>query len=418
MDADSFFNITGGRAADEDFPQFIDREAIASYRIAFNFSRAMMSTFDDTTGLRTRVELVNSPFFTCRAKMVGQDEYALAIPLGLVSRLHVLAHLLLGYWQSGQFFKFTTVPQESQKSAWDLPRKLVPLFGATRRSFALQSGLEELYDDVATPEAQPDVLQLTYLALIFAIGHEVAHVHRRHDATLKLLRLKGWVQNARQEQVFRRFAEIDADVMATYWALDSQWTAIKGAQDHGDEQVSISLAYLRISYAVTMLYALFDAHRKQIGAYGTGFYPHPIIRRHIFTTASFRLANISPQSMTEWPEMELTGWAKCVSALSCLNLDVLAGRFGAVQDAARVVPISALHYDSAPELYQSRYDREKFLYSLVLTMHEGIGCFRMAGAPETVSYKLPGLDDQLRMFTADDPELLIALNLALRTVKS
>ncbi|NYV76929.1 hypothetical protein [Streptomyces sp. UH6] len=414
MKADAFIDAVGGIATREDFPEFIEQQAVEAYLDAVTYARTFLSDYDRATDLTTRVELANSPFFTCRSKVVDDGRHILVVPLGLVCRLHVLGHLLLGYWGRDGISLEMHAAQNSL-----LPQKLTPLFGAATDADDRWGGLRELHALVHTPSATSDVQQLTYQAMMFIIGHEGAHVYRRHAATLRHLRDSGLLESPRDEEIFRRFAEIDADTMATYWTLDAQWMALKANQTHDDDAIK-ALGYMRVSYAVTMLFALFDVHRNEIGSYESSVYVHPIIRRHLFTEASAQLHESAAWRTDRhtWTRMELRGWRECVRALGCLNLDILTGRFGEYPDLDRVGPASALQYKMTQgDVYQRYFDREVVLYTLMRSMHESVGRFKMAGAEGRV-LSFPKFRNSMRIFMKEDPLLDAAVRLAQRVATS
>ncbi|MEV5011345.1 hypothetical protein [Streptomyces sp. NPDC055692] len=398
MLADEFIKATGGAVTSDDYPPSLRDDLSDVCPNTLLFARAWLSDCDRVTGLQTRLEMVNSPFFTCRAKELREGEYVLVIPIGLVCRLYVLAHLLLGYWEPPEVYMPVWATGK-----WRLPPGLQPLFGRVRNDGdgPWWAGLEDLYAQVKSSKAQYDAVRLTALALTFVVGHEAAHVYRRHGKALEAFRLRGVVRDEAEEAVYRRFAETDADLMGTHWALDLQWIGLKSS-----DQQAAGLVYLRMSYAVTMLYALYDVHRKEIGAYKTGAYCHPVIRRHMFTAASDQMAHAYPEESVGWAEWEMEGWRKCVLALHGLNKDVLLGRFGAVPGDYLCLPVSALQYNitEGPK-WQRAYERETLLYRAVRRLYWDNVDFMVADTPPAVDFA-PVDDDVLRRAIASDDTVL------------
>ncbi|WP_329096996.1 hypothetical protein [Streptomyces sp. NBC_01439] len=222
--------------------------------------------------------------------------------------------------------------------------------------------LEGLYAQVRSPDFEYDAECLAMLALTFLVGHESAHVYRRHAKALEFLRSRGEVRGEVEERTYRRFAETDVDLIGTLWALDFQWLGFQGAS----EQVVPQLGYLRMSYAVTMLYALHDAHRKEIKAYSNGAYCHPVIRRQMFSMASHDWAQTNPENFPGWHEVELEGWNQCSSAIHQLNFSVFMGDFGKQPEGTSGYPVSALQYNvTEGRMWQRAYEAELVLYRAV-----------------------------------------------------
>ncbi|ARF58094.1 hypothetical protein B1H19_31440 [Streptomyces gilvosporeus] len=401
--ADEFIAATGGAVTSEDYPPFLRDRLSQMCTGTLLFSRWWLSVGDSKTGLHTRLELVNSPFFTCRAKEVSEGEYVVVVPLGLVCRLYVLAHLLLGYWNSDKFY----VPVR-QSEKWQVPPGLQPLFGKARNEGdgPWWAELEDLFARVEI--SHYDAVRLTEVALMYVIGHEAAHAYRRHGKALEALRLRGLVRDETEEAVFRRFAETDADLMGTHWALDAQWIGLRGSGQLDEAGV----AYLRMSYAVTMVHALYDVHRKEIGAYQTGAYCHPVVRRHFFTEASHQMAHAYPLQSTGWVEAELEGWGKCLWALHGLNKDVLVGRFGKAPEGYTHLPVSALQYNMSEGLkWTNDFGRETVLYRAVRRIYRDTVDFSIGETPPAVDFHPAGRDVWRRAMASDDPVIRTAMSM-------
>ncbi|MEW1747561.1 hypothetical protein [Streptomyces angustmyceticus] len=355
MLATDFIEATGGAVTSDDYPPSLRGNLAGLLKGHLYFTRWYLTRLDRETGLQTRVEVVNSPFFTCRAKELREGEYVLVVPVGLLCRLYVLAHLLLGHWGQDAVYMPVWATRE-----WRLPPDLEPLFGKVRTAGPRPwwEGLEGLYAQVKMPDFQYDAECLTILAFNFLVCHEAAHVYRRHAKALEAFRLQGVVRDEAEAMVYRRFAETDADLMGAGLALDLQWVALQNKTDDVPW-----LGYLRSSYAVTMLYALYDVHRKELGAYTKGAYCHPVIRRQVFTAASHQLNDAYPEKFAGLAEAELEGWMHCGSALHRLNFDVFLGKFGMVSGDTSGCPVSALQYNlTDSQRWERAYERELVLY--------------------------------------------------------
>lgn len=414
MDGTEFVDAMGGPVGPAGFPAFMSEDAVEACGLSLMVMRAQLSDFDRAIGVRTTVELVDSPFFTCRAKEIAPDHHVITVPLGLVCRFFVLAHMLCGYLLGSKVVLSLGEVDAQWESLWRLPRGLHPLFGAPDARTDWRKELEDLHSGTCTPEAAYDVASMTSLALMFVIGHEAAHVYRRHGPQLRAMKHLDVVRTAEDERYFRRFAETDADVMATHWVMLAQDIGRVAAQEHGGE-FSAAAAYFRLSYAVTALYALFDVHRKHMGSYLGGIYAHPMVRRHLFSVAGAMTSAHDPQTYGAWPRLEVQGWMHCAFGLNGLNIDTLTGRFGRVSRGYNAVPVSSLHYDarSAPAV-QVAYDREVRFYAMMAACHEGLERLRMGTTPEAVRFAVPDARTVAELLEAGDPAVRAAHDMSLR----
>lgn len=353
--AEEVIHAAGGTITRNSLPRALRDDLYPVLEMVLAWNRASLGDFGRATGTTARMEIVNSPFYTCRARQVADGSYVLLIPLGLIIRTYVLANVLLSYWNAP---KILTVFGQTDTIRWAPPDQLEPLFGKASSFQPWWTGLEALYKKNAEPAWRPDAEQLTSLAITFIAGHESAHIYRQHGPILNALRQTGWVRDSAEEAVYRRFAEIDADIVATHYSLDLQHIAL---QTGGDRP----LAYLRLSYAVTLLHALYDAHRKSIGTYETGAYPHPVIRRHFFNTVAGIQIGAWSGKVNGFLKNELEGWTRCVDALHALDFDVERGRYGKCPSGYVATPISAVRYDKPADELQATYDRELVLYLMM-----------------------------------------------------
>ncbi|WP_136227178.1 hypothetical protein [Streptomyces sp. A1547] len=413
MEATEFVDAMGGPVHPAAFPAFMSKDAVEACRLSLMIMRAHLSDFDRAIGVRTMVELVDSPFFTCRAKEIAPDHHVITIPLGLVCRFYVLADLLCGYLQGSKVMLNLDVNEEWE-SLWRLPRGLYPLFGAPDARTDWRKELEVLHSGVCTPEAAYDVASMTSLALMFIVGHEAAHVYRRHGPQLRAMKQLDVVRTPEDERYFRRFAETDADVMATHWVMLAQDVGRLTARENGWEFSTVT-AYFRLSYAVTVLYALFDVHRKHMGSYLEGIYMHPMVRRHVFAVAGAMASANEPEAYGIWPRLEVFGWVHCAFGLNGLNIDTLMGKFGKVPKGYNAVPVSSLHYDSqSMPAVQAAYDREMRFYAVMAACHESLGVLRMGTTPEAVRFEVPDGRTLAELLEAGDPAVRAAHAMSVR----
>ncbi|WP_406179126.1 hypothetical protein [Streptomyces sp. NBC_01006] len=414
MEATEFVAAVGGPVDPAGFPAFMSEDAVEACRLSLMVMRAQLADFDRAVGVRTTVELVDSPFFTCRAKEIAPDHHVITIPLGLVCRFYVLADLLCGYLLRSTVMLVLEDVDAKWESLWRLPRGLHPLFGAPDTRTDWRKELEVLHSDVCTPEAAYDVASMTSLALMFVIGHEAAHVYRRHGPQLRAMKRLGVVRTPEDERYFRRFAETDADVMATHWVMLAQDVGRITALEGGREFSAVT-AYFRLSYAVTALYALFDVHRKHMGSYLEGIYAHPMVRRHVFSVAGAMTSANEPETYAVWPRLEEHGWLHCAFGLNGLNIDTLMGKFGKVPKGYNAVPVSSLHYDPQSMLaVQVAYEREMRFYAVMAACHEGFGTLRMGTTPEAVKFEVPDGRIMAELLQAGDPAVRAAHAMSVR----
>ncbi|MGW7102717.1 hypothetical protein [Streptomyces sp. NPDC054838] len=414
MEAAEFIDAMGGPVKPADFPSFVSEDAVEACRLSLMVMRIQLSAFDTAIGIRTTVELVDSPFFTCRAKEITPDHHVITIPLGLVCRFYVLADLLCGYLLGSKVMLVLGDVDAEWESLWRLPPGLHPLFGAAGARTDWRKELAALHSVTRTPDAAYDVASMTSLALMFVIGHEAAHVYRQHGPQLRAMKDLDVVRTPEDERYFRRFAETDADVMATHWAMLAQDIGRLTAREQGWE-FSPATAYFRLSYAVTALYALFDVHRMHMGSYAEGIYAHPMVRRHVFSVAGAMTSAAEPETYGMWPRLEEQGWVHCAFGLNGLDIDAVRGKFGPVPKGYNAVPVSSLHYDprSMPAV-QAAYDREMRFYAVMAACHEGLGVLRMGTTPEAVRFKVPDGRTMAELLEAGDPAVRAAHAMSLR----
>ncbi|WP_189958172.1 hypothetical protein [Streptomyces alanosinicus] len=152
--------------------------------------------------------------------------------------------------------------------------------------------------------------------------------------------------------------------------------------------------------------------RKDIGAYHTGAYCHPVVRRHLFSEASHQMARAYPLKSTGWVEVELEGWVKSVQALHGLNKDVLVGRFGEEPEGCTHLSVSALQYNMSEGLrWMNDFGRETVLYRAVRRTCRDTVDFVIAETPPAVDFPPVGRDVWRRARASDDPVMRTAMSM-------
>jgi hypothetical protein len=116
-----------------------------------------------------------------------------------------------------------------------------------------------------------------------------------------------------------------------------------------------------MGYAAAMLFGLYDSRRKALNLYSQAVYPHPLVRRQLFSdfTATY-IRDHRPDLVDTWRTRERAGWSACVSALRYIDVEALAGRFGgSAKESYRYAPVSALTYNVFDSTYMRGYADEE-----------------------------------------------------------
>ncbi len=285
------------------------------------------------------IALTRSAGLACRVRQLGDGVCVILLPAGLVGRLRTLCRTLLRYWNKEKRVLLGNSPLDRiPEDRWQVPPKLAPLFDRNESSEQFWKHLQELDDSLdLDTRFDSDVGELLHLGLVFLLCHEFAHVLFRHFEFLVA------IKNTKPQEVdrIRRGLELQADSFAGTWA-----TTIFLAQVGPDSDTeSLARGFLRQSYVVTVIMALFDAQKKFVGLYDQGDYNHPLIRREVFAHACRNEVSLRGKDFLDlWQQNELQGWRRAVDALAELNLESMGGKFGEIGKDKLAYPLQALNY--------------------------------------------------------------------------
>lgn len=285
------------------------------------------------------IALTRSSGLACRVRQVSEGASAILVPAGLIGRLRTLCRTLLRFWNKESHVRLMNSPMDKiAEDQWQVPPKLAPLFDSRETGDSFWQHLQELDDSLdLDPRFDPDIPELLHLGLVFLLCHEFAHVLFRHFDFLAAIRQTKPDDAPR----IRRGLELHADSFSGTWA-----TTIFFAQLGRDADMdSLARGFLRQSYVVSLILAIFDAQKKFLGFYDNGDYNHPIIRREVFADACRNEAGSRGKEFLDfWTELEMQGWKRAVEALADLNFEAMGGKFGKIDEGKLAYPLQALNY--------------------------------------------------------------------------
>jgi len=369
MNLNDAVELAGGDILVADVPPCLPLDTFESARGSLEFLEGISGPLHEgLTSRPTHIRVVQSSSIVCSTRRLSDESHLVVVPLGLIVRLRLLAGLMLRHWQQQHIYLYAehAVGRTKKKC----PPLLVSLFDHYRNDesyWPLASDLEARIPDIAYLES--DIKELIHLALVNVVGHELGHVVRKHANARRLFRA-GCGDTARVA-MFERMLEYDADVVSASWSIFTLELQLQVA----NQVDRLPLASLRMGYALTLLYALYDATVRNYEAYAESRYMHPLVRRHLFvevTHANLREGNI------EWWRVyapnELRGWVEAALALNDLAFECGAGKWGDVgTDPRDYIPLSALHYNTSEvAVHQSHFDAEFARYSTFLDDYEKI----------------------------------------------
>jgi hypothetical protein len=275
---------------------------------------------------------------------------AILIPLGMVARTRVMARLLLRHWMTpdDQIQRVIRSPVDAiDDDPESIPPMLQPLFLETLEPDAFWDGLLKLDRSIELePPYEGDVRELVHLGLVFFLSHEFTHALHGH---LDLLDRARAGQVTMPIERIRRGIEIDADDGAAAISMLAMQRDIQQAVAAGQDDVSVARGWLRLTYVVTMLFAITDTVRKHFPGYQSGAYNHPMVRCELFFVSVGRALHDSPkQVLTDWRDVSTQGWLKCLQALELLNVEAMSGKFGALPAGRCFAPLHAMNYGVSP----------------------------------------------------------------------
>ncbi|MBI4277568.1 MAG: hypothetical protein HY660_03845 [Armatimonadetes bacterium] len=371
--------IAGGLATAENCPGVIPLDHFAQ----LGATTASVGQHFDQVLVRAKrrhqgaIALTMSPSFSCQVRPLGDDRFVLLVPLGMPARTRVLARLLLRYWGRERGVRVIRSALDDVPGDADaVPPLLKPVFLEDFEPDTFWERLRELDASIDTdPRTEPDVLELVHLALVYLLSHEFTHVLHGHFDLLERVR-SGEVDLTRDD--VRRGIELDADDGAAALSMLILKDDVDRAVAAGQRGQSQAVGWLRLSYVVTMLFAITDAHRKFLGAYERGAYNHPMVRCEFFLEAAGRSLDAPKRVRDTWLANSTEGWKRCVQALDDLNLDALRGDFGKLPEGVHPAPLHTLLYSATPVGVTDRATLETLIeaHRLVHRIREHLPIFR------------------------------------------
>jgi hypothetical protein len=290
-----------------------------------------------------RIVLTNSDFLTATAHWVEEDSVIVILPLGLAARVRVAYRLLIKYWDAPVFYYFQKSPLDNDPAeAAYIPVRVRPLLIDYAESQVFWTELERLDSSIPDrSEEASDVEAMTYMAVLYNLFHELAHVFYRH---YDLLRLTGAEKSEFGGLTLRRGMEIQADVWAARSVIDYILGEARSLGLRDDEkEAHCGRAFTRLSFGIAAMFSIFDVQRKFIGAYFRDRYIHPLIRHALFVdTVGQWLGDVEPSLYPLWKHRELEAWVRCNSAFGHLNLELGHEARREVEENKIVLPIQSM----------------------------------------------------------------------------
>lgn len=336
----------GGLVTPESCPKVVSEAQLAEIDNTLIFLRGFYENIFNNVNPKNKkdfsIALTNSPAFSGRVQRLENGDYVILVPLGMPARLRVLARILLRYWgRESRALILRSSLDQIPDDGKAVPRLLRPIF---MDNLDFENYWEEIYELDSTIEIDPktenDVYELVYLSLVYLISHEFTHVLHGHF-DLRESAQKDKLGLSQTELI--RGLELDADDGAAALSMKILLEGIDSAIGDG-QWANHALGWLRLSYVATMLFGIFDTHRKFLGAYDTGEYNHPVVRREIFALGMMRSFNGPDDIRDILLRSHDEGWQRCVFAFTDLNLDAMQGTFGDMPAGYIEGPLQSLLY--------------------------------------------------------------------------
>jgi hypothetical protein len=339
--------IAGGGATIESCPEVIPNEVFREFMVTFHQTNTHFESIAQRAGVEIdwAVAVTKSPAFSCTVREV-QGGYAILIPLGMLARVRVVARLLLRHWRVKRVPRFIRAPVDNVDDDPDsIPPLLKPIFLETLPPEEFWGRLLELDRSLKLDsDFEQDVAELVHLGIVYLLSHEFTHALHGHFPIISKARA-----GACEMDLVRllRGLELDADDGAAAITMLILSKDIVRANTMGQE-ASMDLGWLRLAYAVTMIFAISDTLRKHYPAYKEGAYNHPMVRCEFFFDAAERAIAEPEDVKIMWRANSTKGWERCVCALEMLNLEAFSGQFGALPPGKQHVPLHTMLYSASP----------------------------------------------------------------------
>ncbi len=333
--------IEGGALELANLPEPIPPQLVASALATLNAAGQGFEVAMERAKRRLPCASVLTPSTSprCSVRPLAEGLHAIFVPVGVVARLHVTARVLLRYW--GKERRIRTHQSPLDPSQWDpkcVPPHLRPLLLEYDEPREFWRDLAVLDANVAPSLADRDAEELTHLALQFLLAHEFAHVLNGHFELL---------ERAEREDLglgqleLLRGVEADADATAAALSMLLLNDAVVAALRRG-EPAQFELGWLRLSYAVTMLFGVTDAQRRYFGAYRDCEYSHPTVRSEVASFAAYQ--SMEPRGREAWQQQDAQGLERCVQAFDDLLLDSMAGLYGELEVEPHRCAVHNMHH--------------------------------------------------------------------------
>jgi len=363
MDVDEAVTLAGGHVRVEDLDERLTPDGAFALIHALHLMVEAMDTVVRQAALgplgRIHCVITGSTSMQCRTRRLDGEQAVILIPLGILARTRVLARRLLWHLADEDALTINMVGStlDERTFPWELAPDLVPVFGEDTTSdeaaywqalavFDARTAADEEWDTIAN-----DIMCHCFLMLAL---HEMVHVTGRHDELLRLARAQDpRIPSHLALAELRRGMEVDADMVAARYHVSLHMRHEMMAhlvRKHPD------VFFGRSAFAATMLFGLYDTHRKTVYDYDGGIYPHPLIRYELCNEGMLdAVTDIRPRLLRKARQYSLDGWKDCTDAFNRLEWACLCGAYGRPPagtegGTGRYVPISTLKYGAASVL--------------------------------------------------------------------
>jgi hypothetical protein len=378
VDLDEVVAVAGGAAEEAEVERALTpagRDGFFAARDAVGAAIAAvvrMTALDNVFHVVTR-----STSMHCGARRLNGGDAAILIPLGVLARTRVLARLLRCYTDRRYAGREPVInmmgsAMDERTYPFEIAPDLVPLFGEHDGGDESYYNALEALDRRTPPDPYRDAFAidvmgmcLTYLTL-----HELTHLTARHDTLSKLDRAADPRIPAHLSGVpLRRGSEVHADVTAANHTMMLSLLGLEDIQPNRARKRRLHELLYRLPFAATMLFGMYDAHRKTVYDYDEGPYPHPIIRYEIWNAWSHAaVESIRPSTAKTAAKLGDAGFWDCIVAYNAMEFDCMTGQYGGTpQDTGRYFPLTALKYGAASAL-QSRIEADDLLWQQVAAL--------------------------------------------------
>jgi hypothetical protein len=378
MNQEDIIFMLGGKVTYDNLPSSFPSEFFSLFcEFPLAFTRIRISDYASNTDCRVDLEITNSPSVACRSREISRGNYLIVVPMGALVRIRVLSRILLRYWHRSDAPDFE--PQDITGDEQRIPPALFPIFNENYSDY--WHGIDSFDETLDMAEFESDVQALVVLAFYFLVGHELAHVLRRHEFIIAKMVAELSPSPSQLKAVLWRFAEIDADIMGLHWALHqisyataARRAAAKNQSDKDKVSNPPELAWVRLAYAVTLVFGSYDVWRRELGNYSAGRYPHPLARWQISSAVVREYVRLDALHSRDDKLDALTrqqefGYIKCTDAFKWLDYDIKHEVFGPPNPGSEFTSITTLIIDeSNHDVIQREFWKDTDLYTAVINM--------------------------------------------------